>query len=105
MNQEIKEKWVKALRSGKYKQGGGFLRKGDRFCCLGVLCDVVDPEGWGEWDSYTNSRPHFSCHLLPGPEVLVDVGTNILSVRKLSFMNDVERKSFQEIANYIEGRL
>lgn len=40
MNQEVKQKWVDALRSGKYEQGSGILRYRDRFCCLGVLCDL-----------------------------------------------------------------
>lgn len=39
--------WVPALRSGKYTQGTGSLRDAnDNFCCLGVLCDRVNPEGW-----------------------------------------------------------
>lgn len=33
-------KWVEALRSGEYKQGKDQLRGGDRFCCLGVACEV-----------------------------------------------------------------
>lgn len=44
MTQELgplQKKWVEALRSGKYKQGSGYLRSGDRFCCLGVACDVL----------------------------------------------------------------
>jgi len=41
--QGLKE-WTEALRSGKYKQGRGELRKtspeGDKFCCLGVKMDL-----------------------------------------------------------------
>ncbi len=40
MNQEIAEQWVAALRSGKYKQNRASLRRGDKFCCLGVLCNL-----------------------------------------------------------------
>jgi hypothetical protein len=50
---EVKEEWVSALRSGDYKKGTGFLRikgpKQDKYCCLGILCDlavkagVIDP--------------------------------------------------------------
>lgn len=44
MNTQIKEQWVKALRSGEYLQGEGCLRSGKegerKFCCLGVLCDL-----------------------------------------------------------------
>lgn len=53
MKQEIKEKWVKALRSDEYQQGAGGLHYTeigpdgdtiDRFCCLGVLCDLASKE-------------------------------------------------------------
>lgn len=37
----IQKKWVKALRSGKYKQTNGKLRDERGFCCLGVACEVV----------------------------------------------------------------
>ena len=40
MDQKIAEKWVAALRSGEYKQGQDRLKDGDRYCCLGVLCDL-----------------------------------------------------------------
>ena len=41
MKKEIADKWVEALRSGKYKQGKSALKKDDSFCCLGVLCDII----------------------------------------------------------------
>jgi len=40
MKAEIKKMWVAALKSDKYKQGQGQLKKGTKFCCLGVLCDL-----------------------------------------------------------------
>ena len=43
MNDNAK-KWVKALRSGDYKQGHGRLRTDDTFCCLGVACDLYAQE-------------------------------------------------------------
>lgn len=54
MNPEIKEKWITALRSGKYKQGTYYLRSHDgheyRYCCLGVLTDLYHCEtGLGTW--------------------------------------------------------
>lgn len=45
MNQHVKE-WLKALRSGKYKQGRGALKQGDLFCCLGVACDISGLDKW-----------------------------------------------------------
>lgn len=38
MRKEDANKWLKALRSGDYKQGNGHLKTADnKFCCLGVL--------------------------------------------------------------------
>lgn len=51
MNNEIKQKWVDALRSGEYQQGRHQLRNDDSYCCLGVLCDLFaenNPEQ-GKW--------------------------------------------------------
>lgn len=47
MKPELKENWIKALRSGKYTQTSNHLRVNDGYCCLGVLCDVLDPKKWG----------------------------------------------------------
>jgi hypothetical protein len=41
---------VDALRSGDYAQGRGVLRKADdRFCCLGVYCDLRVKRNLGKW--------------------------------------------------------
>lgn len=47
MKPNIKKLWLKALSSGKYKQGTGKLHnvKTDRHCCLGVLCELAANEG------------------------------------------------------------
>lgn len=50
MKPEIKELWLKALRSGEYKQAKNYLRRNDQFCCLGVLCDLHAKAGLGFWD-------------------------------------------------------
>lgn len=49
MKKEVAKKWVKALRSGKYKQGKGYLKQLDsknepKHCCLGVLCELYDQQ-------------------------------------------------------------
>jgi hypothetical protein len=40
MKRSIARKWAAALESGEYKQGVGQLRKGDKWCALGVLCNL-----------------------------------------------------------------
>lgn len=47
---EVRKLWVEALESGDYKKGVGWLRTidrdgTDRFCCLGVLCDLASKHG------------------------------------------------------------
>lgn len=50
MNPEVKKKWIEALKSREYDQGVGGLCVGDRFCCLGVLCDLHARETNKAWD-------------------------------------------------------
>jgi hypothetical protein len=47
MKKNVAKIWIKALRSGKYKQGKSFLKqfnsKGQpKHCCLGVLCELYN---------------------------------------------------------------
>ena len=47
MFKEVMVKWVKALRSGKFKQGTGTLKQFNnkgvaQHCCLGVLCELYN---------------------------------------------------------------
>lgn len=98
MDPELKAKWVAALRSGEYKQTGGHLRYCDLngnpkgYCCLGVLCDVMDPEGWG-------ARFHDDDAGLPEPSMVGAHQPTLID------MNDREGRSFAEIADFIEKNL
>ncbi len=41
-----RQKWTAALRSGDYPQGKHTLKTvADRYCCLGVACDLAAREG------------------------------------------------------------
>jgi hypothetical protein len=44
MKKEWATKWIKALRSGKYKQAKKCLRKDNAYCCLGVLTKLLNPK-------------------------------------------------------------
>lgn len=57
MKKEIADKWVAALRSGKYQQGKNVLSANENsFCCLGVLCDVVKDQVIGHWENLGTAR-------------------------------------------------
>lgn len=105
MDVTVKDKWLKALRSGNYKQAKGTLRKTVGYCCLGVLCDVVDNTKWvacsGIEEGYYNwNRSMAYCPFdIQKTLKLSDIDLDILMR-----MND-EGKTFSEIADYIERQL
>ncbi len=97
MDSNLKKEWLSALRSGDYKQGTKVLRKGNSFCCLGVLCDVVDPSRWNERDDRYLWGKNLLCF---APSFLVGWGEQNPLVR----MNDAGF-SFLDIADWIEENL
>lgn len=104
MEEKMKVRWVKALRSKKYKQGSGWLRANDNtYCCLGVLCDLVDRKGWSkpENGSYTFYRG--SAHYLPS-EICETYDIRLSETKKLTGMND-SGVTFSTIATWIEDHL
>lgn len=79
MDNGVKVKWVKALRSGNYQQTHFELTDGKAYCCLGVLCKVLD-------------KP------------LQYSGLPLTEQQKTTFikLNDKDNLNFQQIADYIE---
>ena len=68
MNQQIKEQWVAALRSGDYQQTKGVLRDDTGFCCLGVLSDLYLKEKGNQWEVVSEdcfNFPDFNDGILP----------------------------------------
>jgi hypothetical protein len=92
MDAELKAKWVAALRGGEYEQGRWHLRENRKFCCMGVLCDVADPSLWNRDGAYADGG-----HGFPPAELL-----KYPTASKLASLNDRERWTFAEIADYIE---
>jgi hypothetical protein len=114
MNRAIAERWVAALRSGDYQQGFCRLRSLDnRFCCLGVLCNLHAIDHPEIAAAQSLPRPEqVSYHYMGGGEVLPNevrdwagmrsCGGRMSSVSKsLCAMNDA-RESFDYIARKIE---
>lgn len=40
------KKWIAALETGAYSQARHHLRIGNSYCCMGVACDLIYPDGW-----------------------------------------------------------
>lgn len=106
-------KWIKALRSGKFKQGKGALQTEQGYCCLGVACAVLIPEG----------RQEISCKMLEGemprdqpqsPDWLKDISNDFVqrqiraqrgysgAEQSLTGLNDSTAADFDEIADLLE---
>jgi hypothetical protein len=100
MDAKIKAAWITALRSGKFQQARGALRTPtNKFCCLGVLCELVHPD---RWDNSGREWRHCDFGSMPSWEVLAAAGLDDDdSPETLANMND-EGRSFAEIADYIE---
>ena len=98
MKPDIKAQWLTALRSGDYQQGRGHLRRGDQYCCLGVLCNLYGKAVGAEWDNqYGPDRVHTihgSEYVLP-LEVQKWAGVDSPNPLDLAARND-EGSSFQE---------
>jgi len=107
MKPEIKELWIEALRSGQYKQGHNRLRTNNRYCCLGVLCDIVGPLLWNQT---INGRAYgidrdSSEGILPR---FLGLGVGLTSEETqlvLADLNDAESKDFNKIADWIQENL
>ncbi len=106
INKEVIKRWIKALRSGDYKQIIGTLRHDDKFCATGVLCDLHAKEYGIEWKirEMLRSDLYFSASTWPPDEVLRWAGLNNAQTQVIASWND-DGTSFKEIATHIESSL
>ena len=101
INKKTKDLWIEALRSGDYEQGREALCRVDssgnaRYCCLGVLAEVV--EGEDAWE--VPADPYRVC----GLSIKWNGHRLLFSMSHLGKMND-NGKSFKQIALYIENHV
>ena len=131
MKAEIKEQWLKDLRSGDFAQVEGSLSDGEGYCCLGVLCEqavnagVIGKIPTDDEGVRYGTEDEFSFGALPQPVVewaeldsvdpavegeisyedyQGDMVTETVNYN-LSSWNDEEHKNFAEIADLIEKGL
>ena len=100
--EDIKTKWLEALRSGEYKQGVKQLHNSiyNTYCCLGVLGHIC---------GYTNEKLATNSVLWGGdyenvPKIVQGAWWDNEVVNILTQMNDAGQ-SFLDIANWIEENL
>lgn len=109
MKKELKERWITALRSGDYSQTQGCLQDQNGWCCLGVLCNIVDGTRWGKHESRKGTIQDYDYDFgnediltdMPPSEWLENHGLSYDMAKHLAGQNDGGIQ-FVEIAKYIE---
>jgi hypothetical protein len=103
MQSDIKRMLVRQLRTGFYPQGRGALRRRvgntDCYCIGGVLCDVVDPDGWVV--TRLGLYEHRNHAIFPSRSVLKVAGLDIALFDWLMRGND-QGAPFSAMAEYVE---
>lgn len=118
---ELEKKWVAALRSGEYQQTRQALYDGKGFCCLGVLCEIMErpkslvngtngtylydfgPYTYTDDDGFDHTESFEEDGELP-PPFREQIGMSLGFMEVLIEMNDTDRNNFSEIAEWIEGQ-
>lgn len=119
INPNLKQRWVKALRSGEYNQGDEYLCDSyNNFCCLGVLADIEYDGDWikdnksdvwglrgtNRQEPETNIGFENICkHFLP-TNFANKCGLSIETQEDLADLND-SGDSFETIAEWIDCNL
>lgn len=129
MNKDVLKRWIKALRSGDFKQARGQLahtRSGTTsYCCLGVLCELAaddqvverttDEDGI-RYDRFSWSVPppavedwlgtsHYTVKLGKDLDMLSEDDGSYTAGEEISLirLNDGYRFSFDQIADALEA--
>lgn len=104
----FKERWIKALRSGKYKQGTMMLynKETDCYCPLGVagvLCGI-EPERMNCYATLESFEEENIPIALSTRIITLEKQYNLI-VEKIIGFSDREKKSFNWIAGWISRNL
>lgn len=103
-------KWIKALRSGNYKQTPFNLHNNIGYCCLGVGCDLIDSNAWVRWndeDYYFTYAPENQNEedrewMFMPASVRAEYGLSDYLMRFMTKLNDCYNKDFNFIADFLE---
>ena len=109
MNPAVKVNLIAALRSDEYEQTTGWLRVGDLFCCLGVVCNlhaIEHPEIAARQhskDSYMGDPTNLPLEVMEWAGLSTDGEFKYENGESdsLASLND-SGKSFKQIASVIE---
>ena len=109
MREDIAMEWADMLDSGIIKQGKNLLENEGKYCCLGVLCRIVEkrvglkvtePIEKGRDVLFNDECAYLPAEVIDYTKMHSDDGTIPSRDINLSLMND-NGKSFKQIAKII----
>lgn len=108
----IKNEWLEALRSDNYAKGTQWLCKDNKFCCLGVLCEVLRiPWSIENMRDGAFRRYGHTFNVLPN-KALVLLGAKSDKIPNQFAVNETDlirlndtTETFDEVIKYIEENL
>lgn len=95
---DLRKLWCEELRSGRYQQTHDFLKLGNGYCCLGVLCDIAYKQA--VYHIPLENYKNLETERIPD-EIMKAAKISYDQCRELSVAND-DGKTFDYIANMIE---
>lgn len=100
----MKDKLVAALRSGKYQQGQGRLCKDGKYCCIGVLCEIMEipKKQLGDLTLYAGAGVSMPDDYLKQSGLYSQFGSSGGNGSDLAALND-KGYAFEQIADIIES--
>jgi hypothetical protein len=104
---EFKEKWLAKLQDGSYDKGMNQLRNADdTYCCLGVACDILDPDGWnkGREDTATYYWMHGRDITFMPTSLSKSIGLELAEQADLVELNDLN-ETWGLVIEYIRENL
>lgn len=114
MNPEIKALWIADLRANAHLQGHKCLKRDDKYCCLGRLCELHRLATNGKWKETAHYDPpkYLGQDAMLPIEVIKWAGLYTCGVRLDDFEawqhndgHNTPRLTFPEIADLIEKHL
>lgn len=120
MDPMLKDKWVKAMRSGKYQHGRFSLRRRVNnnkycYCPMGILINIYTGRNrWiraecGNYGVYTTSnglsRHKLFCTHAPMGNLAKELGISPTQTEEIIQLNDFKLRPLNEIADWIEDNI
>ena len=103
----FKRQWLKALRSGKYDKGVGYLKQETpgkcKWCCLGVAADICNVKGIKDDLQYIQRKKGLR-GITKVPNILIGDANENNIVNRLVNLND-KNKTFEKVITWIEKNL